>query len=478
MGLGLGMLFTTGAQAADFSPGGDPSMDCLLQMTGVIETGDTEKLNVALKTVLNSPPSAINGKSYNSIVNDGDPARICLDSPGGSLSEALKMADLLYSYDAVHGWSQETGWISKLGTAVPANAACESACAVFFLSGGIDTESDAGRMPNRVLHAKGRLGFHSASLEVPDGNYNADSVNKAFKVALQSMSQLTDRQTVLRLRPSLLARILATPPDQMHYLETVGEAVEWNIEIAGLPRLKEASRKNVAIACNHMQRRHAAQDGSAFPGFYHHDVGLGRWTEEYSQIWSMESAFESFKATEYGLEFTSINAMGSTILCEGSYSFETQNGVMKSENTQAWYGSAENHWLFPSSIRFKELLSLGGSDTVIAPDVLIRDRKTIGANRCLVFSKETKLDDDPCQLETHEKISAGLGQDGMVLRFIWPSGAVTVVETQNQTTSSDPSLQINGTTAYGEYPGNFGLDVSQFKCIMNPATERVFCYQT
>lgn len=478
-------LWAGTGQAADFRPGGDADMDCMMTMTGTIQPGDAEKFHSALKALLLNPKEAINGKSLNGIYNNGEAARICLNSPGGSLTEALKMGDILYSYPELFGFSftdpngktQDAGWIGYLGTAVPAGARCESACAIFFLAGGLNSEGDAGRLPNRVMHATARLGFHSVSLEVPEADYTAAAVNKAFKVALSSMEQLTARQAVLRLRPSLLSVILTTPPGSMHYVETVGEAAEWNIGVRGLPKLADPTKKNIAMACNHIQGRHASQDGSTFAGHMVRDPATGRWLEEYNRIGDMDWAFESFTANGDGYQFYSPEPLGDGELCGGQYSRSTMDGVVSTEETLGWASGFENHMLFPGRIRFSELLALGGSNTRLKQDTVIRDRTIASGSRCLVFGDGEQLDDDPCQLERRSLVTAGLDRDGEVLRFTWPSGAVTVVEHTEISMPYGEEFQINGGEAYRDYPRNFGLDPAEHACVRNSATGRVFCYR-
>ena len=291
------------------------------------------------------------------------------------------------------------------------------------------------------------------------------------------MAELTARQAVLRLRPSLLSAILTTPPDSMHYLETVGEAVEWNIEVAGLPRLAAPSRKNFAIACNHMQRRHASQDGSTYAGHVSQDPASGRWLEGYDVIGDMEWGFESFRETADGYEFESVEPMGDGLLCDGYYWTTSQDGGMSTSETLGWTSHYENHWLFPANVRFSELLAFGGADAIIAPDAMIRDRSTSAASRCMVFGGGKQLDDEPCQLDRREILSAGLDKDGEVLRFTWPSGAVTVVAFADLSLPYSEDTSINGGRAYTDYPRNFGLDPAAFTCLRSAATERVFCYR-
>jgi hypothetical protein len=136
----------------------------------------------------------------------------------------------------------------RKGTAVGANMICKSACALAFMGGstasaGIEGSDDT----DRVLHPRGLLGFHAPSLDVPEGQYDEATVAKAYWVALQALQALsetrntvfrgyvpgTDQATYFRYRfpESLLLEMLGTPPDQMRYVRTVGEASRWDIRI-------------------------------------------------------------------------------------------------------------------------------------------------------------------------------------------------------------------------------------------------------
>lgn len=172
--------------AAEISRGGAPEFNCIATISGTIAPGDAEKLRNFL-TKMNSEPEreVLPGLTLSYInMKANDRMRICLDSPGGSLAEAIRMADILLS-DFGNMY-----WAHGLGTAVPAGAICESACAVFFMAGGENTESDIGRIADRILHVDGRLGFHSISLNLPEANYSKDDVGKAFALALKSMRRL------------------------------------------------------------------------------------------------------------------------------------------------------------------------------------------------------------------------------------------------------------------------------------------------
>src|SRR6056297_797478 len=138
--LGAALPGTTGS-AAEFVPGGDDTLNCELTLRGNIVPGDADRFLEALRTHVLARPEQVSGQPA--------PRRICLESPGGSLSEAIRMADVLLGKrsDAQGG---ERNRIRNLGTVVPAGATCHSACAVLFMAGGHQTESVGGRIPSRI----------------------------------------------------------------------------------------------------------------------------------------------------------------------------------------------------------------------------------------------------------------------------------------------------------------------------------------
>ena len=75
----------------------------------------------------------------------------------------------------------------------PENAKCLSACALVFMA-GTDT-GDYFRVTNRVLHPRGKLGFHAPSLnfgnsvEVPGSGL---LLNQTYASALHSIAQVVD----------------------------------------------------------------------------------------------------------------------------------------------------------------------------------------------------------------------------------------------------------------------------------------------
>ncbi len=69
---------------------------------------------------------------------------ICLNSPGGSVLEGVKLAKQFYK--------------QGVGTVIPAGAECHSMCAILFMMG--IAQGPEVSFVNRKLHVTGTLGFH------------------------------------------------------------------------------------------------------------------------------------------------------------------------------------------------------------------------------------------------------------------------------------------------------------------------------
>ena len=124
---------------------------CDWKFTGQIVEGDADKIQKI--------PTYTGGIS------------LCLDSPGGNLSEALKIFELI--------------WSDNLTTMVLPGDRCESACAIAFLGGSTLEGTDVTRQIYRVIWPGARLGFHGPSLDLNTGqSYQDKHINTAFKTAL------------------------------------------------------------------------------------------------------------------------------------------------------------------------------------------------------------------------------------------------------------------------------------------------------
>jgi hypothetical protein len=255
----LSLIWSGATKAATIEKIMMPEMGCDILVSGTIASGDAATLRSALSAsdqeigeemdypILTAPMIGMRPPGR---------ARVCFNSNGGSFVEGLEIAKLLIEY--------------RKGSAVGANMICESACALAFMGGstsvsGIESSDDT----DRVLHPRGLLGFHAPSLVVPNGQYDETTVSQAYNVALAALRALsetknivfrgyvpgTDQATYFRFSfpESLLLEMLGTPPDQMRYVRTVGEASRWDIRVGPIrfPALTSPYAR-FAAACDNL----------------------------------------------------------------------------------------------------------------------------------------------------------------------------------------------------------------------------------
>lgn len=241
------IALTSAATAATIRPIDHPNCDFKLE--GEISKGDTAQLE------------QIPGR------HDGQ--TLCLNSPGGSLGEGKRLFDVI--------------WARNIMTRVLAEDRCESACAIAFLGGSINTGTANIRFQQRVIEAGARLGFHAPSLDLPqDRSYPADLINKAFSAALQSAEdihaiKLHEEHSVVAMQDFLYQRILSTRPEDMYFIATVGDAAMSGIAVDGLKIPAKLTKREVANMCDNAW---VATQADMRPGYrsaaeYYAEIGNG-----------------------------------------------------------------------------------------------------------------------------------------------------------------------------------------------------------
>jgi hypothetical protein len=194
----------------------DPSIGCSHYLDGPLVRGDGDRISQAMVESI---------KGWRKQNNYGK-AVLCLNSPGGAISEALILADTL----------RETG----IGTRLEADSVCESACALVFMAGSFHA-FESGKLKWRVMHPTARLGFHAPALNLQGGQYSGEAIAQSYALALETIAvtlrNLVQNRDFLdgeHMAPSLLAEMLLTPPDAMFYIDTVDKAGRWAIKIGPL----------------------------------------------------------------------------------------------------------------------------------------------------------------------------------------------------------------------------------------------------
>ncbi|MBV7393590.1 hypothetical protein [Mameliella sediminis] len=180
---------------------------CSLRLGGRIEAGDAARLKQMLEDLF---PLEFDDRSPS----------LCLDSPGGSLDEGVKLAQILAGHFTA--------------TVVPQGGECLSACAVAFMGGTFGAYEDIYNM--RLIHPSARLGFHAPRLEIGEGNYTAATVSRAFDIAVDAMARIagdldhTHLGTPINRFPrSLMAEMLVHRGEDFLEIDTIEKAAGWDI---------------------------------------------------------------------------------------------------------------------------------------------------------------------------------------------------------------------------------------------------------
>ncbi|SEP63569.1 hypothetical protein SAMN05428969_0241 [Devosia sp. YR412] len=222
---------------------------CSASLIGTLETGDAEKVQQYVDEMAPFFDPGSNAPEHYESYN-GDGLTLCISGPGGSYAEALKLIEVLAS-----------GFV---WTVVPETADCLSACAVAFMGGLYADET--GRVPARLLMAGANLGFHAPSITLSStGAMPPQMVEAAYKTALADIQGVVSTLLVnaefsyeASMKPSLLATMLGTPPDDMFLLTTIDELGRWgiNFEDGNNDSINLSEANLIQVCKNLMSWRH------------------------------------------------------------------------------------------------------------------------------------------------------------------------------------------------------------------------------
>lgn len=248
-------ISTNKAEAAIFSLGGDAELNCSISLVGTIQDGDAARLRTFVRE---------NWKDlvdHDTFFSAGE-RRLCLNSEGGSVRDAIEIIDtLVYGLGTSENSDgslnlDEFLFFRALGTAVPSGSTCQSACALIFMSGGWFNR-DAGRiytrLPDRVLHVDASLGFHAPWIWPEGESYSKVDMSYAYSLAISFTKEITDRSRAMYFSPSLFSAMVSTPPEEMFFIETVAQAGGWGIQLHGVPKIDGASIRNLENICKNIE---------------------------------------------------------------------------------------------------------------------------------------------------------------------------------------------------------------------------------
>lgn len=452
------MMYPVTAQAQRLRTQVDATMACGWTFSGQIQSGDADLFAKAAAEFKRDPDLFLQPLGARR-------TRVCLDSPGGNINEAVRIAEI------VHG---------VFGTAVPAGATCESSCAVIFMAGSRTPEADPrGIVTDRVLHPTGLLGFHRLKLEVPRGNYTESTVLSAFEVALDGLASLVALAGEIDFPEPLIAQMLATPSDEMMHIRTVGEAARWRIAVAPTPNVQAVVPLAIVNAChNHYNY---LTDFRASPLY----SPLMNWTT---------SLFFSPQIRTQPRVSATLEGFGQELAAECDITEDRGDGPTA---PWGWVGIGETSGISTSAYELYPF-QFYGRDTPIrslavtspAPVEPLGSRNggwsADHVGRCLVYSAGRQVENEPCAATSTASLNDDLTGAHEVHRIVWPSGAVTVVELHdrsrwringNATELRDLfSLEQNVQSQLRREIERLGDARSFVNCFVNPSTKNEFCY--
>ncbi|MEP1423583.1 MAG: hypothetical protein ABJX32_17855 [Tateyamaria sp.] len=493
LSLALALSSASCVRAADFKLGGDPDLSCFATLSGLILPGDADRLHAFLdQTYSANREGRVAGVSIPAMWSDFQTgARLCLNSPGGSLTEAVRMADVLLG-----ARDDEDESLTGIGTAVPPEATCESACAILFLAGGQLISSHLGRRADRVLHVEGLLGFHAPALTVQDQTYDKSNVEAAFGIALESIAAVGTRMSFLRMRQSLLQLIIDTPPDEMSYVQTIGQAAEWNIDLAGLPALPNPSAHNLIQACFNLRRAIRPDGASIVDGTTLSNV------ESKGTLALQAYRYPGFPSGGFELHEVTAGRMALLDRTDGSIGFQTEphpdvdfvscKGLMegtapkgegKPSNTVSDSIPIPNWYMLPPNLPFARVIQLANGAPSLPMDTILEETVTVPRDTtCYVFNASgRRTDAEPCTLTIRDTLPASLAYS-RVWSINWPSGAQTTLAAGAGWNTEDGQIigpvAINGQR--GDWTGppeGSGLSWELVQCLRNPVSGNTFCYE-
>lgn len=145
---------------------------------------------------------------------------VVLRSEGGSWQEAVALARL---FRARH-----------VGTIVPPDADCLSACAIAFL-GGSARDAGGETVAARAIDSTARLGFHAPYLALRNRMFLVTDVERAYARAVESMLHLFALADELEIETALLTDLLVSGRDRFAYVDSVEEVARLGIAVSDAP---------------------------------------------------------------------------------------------------------------------------------------------------------------------------------------------------------------------------------------------------
>lgn len=424
---------------------------CRITLSGEIVDGDAARLLDVLKE---NQIVSFNGGFYS---DSGGAPELCLNSPGGSLSTAIEIADIVHR---------------GIATKILSDEECLSACAIIFMAGIVNTEKSIGRLISRELHVGGRLGFHAPQLSVASGEYNKEVVDLAYNIAVNQSGEIFSRLSKFSIAPSLITAMYLTPPDQMLFVETVNQAIQWEIGLQYGVNPATSVIDDIAAynICFNTPRQHTDSSDPSdwkFGGFYGYgEVVRKSGRDGYNrpvEIVTLKSTGRDGASDECRIEAPAI--------LERQRFSDPAYGIGYKITVQEWPNPLVEYDLRPV------MLTRPGTLLRQLSSASFDQRNMTG--KCFVYALEEdwiegvrqltkieKLDDEACRLES-KRFSNG----GVIQTFTWPTTNKTILDFRGG------QMKLNGQPVWPLSPALLPSSNLDF-CVQSSKTRRHFCFSS
>jgi ATP-dependent protease ClpP protease subunit len=170
------------------------------------------------------------------------PIYMQLNSGGGNYEEALRIVEIVRS--------------ENLSTRLGPKATCLSACAIIFMSGS--THNNSFYIKSRSMHPTAILGFHAPDITIKGGNFDSADLEDAYSRALEQVGKALMSVARYRdeswsnplIKPGLINEMMIRRGKNFFYIDTVGIAAEYEVELddaLGPPRMTAANHQNACL---------------------------------------------------------------------------------------------------------------------------------------------------------------------------------------------------------------------------------------
>lgn len=429
----IAAFFVTSSKAAMFTK--SKSDVCVLRLDGDIVAGDFQRFtSVATQYFEGS-------ESQESSAND----TICLNSPGGSVAEGIKLATAF----------QEMG----VGTRIAENDGCYSICAIMFMMG--QAQGAEVKFVNRKMHMKAQLGFHRPYMLLDSPKLvSARVLPVAYDIALESLTDImllaTSRSpwsNIPMIKPDLVQLMLKHIGDDLFLIDTVEKAGRFDIDVFGYQTPQQVTDDQLFYACENS---------------FHWQVGLIGGDTDYEKTKARDDETVKLESENDGVSIFNVTSddMGYS---EASCKIRVENNTIAACGYNEMYdvvvgGGAcdtqdvnEKAYAINDLARFKpsrKLATLPSNRQDTAPV----ERKG-NEGTCFVFSGKKKLDEETCEVEIDKTPLS------TKYSFLWPSGNKTMLQLTRT------GFLLNGEDA--RIIENDGYEI----CAVNLKTMNLFCFK-